>query len=614
MWRKLPLSSIIAVGLLALASLAAGVAFSSSAGTGAPGATPAETNSPQKVAAAYAKLPLRFEATGGQGRYAARGPGYGVFLSGGEARLSLANPKGDPALVRMRLLGGNPRAAGAVLGRQPGTSNYLTGNDKRAWRTGVPGYAKVRFRSVYPGTDIVYYGRQGRLEYDFVVAPGADPKAIALAFTGADKLRLDARGDLILTTPAGRMRQQRPVVYQRVNGERRPVSGRYVVRGKHVGFRLGAYDRTRPLVIDPILSYSTYFGGTPNHQESAADVAVDRSGSAYITGGTATPDFPTTEGAYDRDCADCVNASTDAFVTKLSPAGALVYSTYLGGGNSDNASGIAVGPTCASSCSAYVAGTTRSADFPATGGVQTARKGAVDGFFAKLNAAGSALEYSTYFGGTKASDFETDRIAAVKTDPSGNAYITGATESLDLPTTRGRVRPRLRDGHPARRELPGRRRLRRQARPDQDGPGVIGLLHLPGWRFGGLRQRRSGRLVRQRVRHGPHRFGRPAHHQRRLQGRPPGRRRLLRHQARSGRIDARLLDLLRRDPDRRDRGHRRRRREKGLRDRLHHFDRLPRDRGRLPDRQTRARRRVRGQARPGRRRRVVAGLLDPPRP
>src|SRR5207244_1840388 len=262
------------------------------------------------------------------------------------------------------------------------------------WRTNVPTYARVEYRDIYPGVNLVYFGDQRQLEYDFVVRPGASPKAITLGFQGADKLEVDAQGDLVLHTAVGAIRQRRPFVYQEVGGARREIAGGYVLRGAgRVGFQVAAYDRSQPLVIDPVLSYATYLGGSRN--DTAYGIAVDASGNAYVAGITDSTDFPTTAGAFQPTFG---GGSGDAFVTKLAPTGsALAYSTYVGGSALDRARGIAVDALG----NAYVTGLTVSTDFPTTAGAfQTGCPGPScgAGFVTKLNPPGTTLVYSTYLG------------------------------------------------------------------------------------------------------------------------------------------------------------------------------------------------------------------------
>ncbi|HYG80383.1 MAG TPA: SBBP repeat-containing protein, partial [Pyrinomonadaceae bacterium] len=276
----------------------------------------------------------------------------------------------------------------------------------------------MRYGEVYPGVDLVFYGNQRELEYDFVLQPGADPRTIRLSFEGVEGLSRDAAGELVLRTNAGLLRQRRPVVYQEVDGARREVAGEYVIAAdRSVGFKLGEYDRTRPLVIDPVLVYSTFLGSGNN--DTGYGIAVDSAGNAYVTGNTASDNFPTANPLQPAR-----KGVGDIFITKLNPAGtALVYSTYLGGANADSAAGIAVDDAG----SAYVAGSTMSFDFPVTpGAYQTVKGGGVvngDAFVVKLNRAGNALVFSTYLGGPD----NDDRATGIRVDVSRNVYVSGTT-------------------------------------------------------------------------------------------------------------------------------------------------------------------------------------------
>ncbi|MFB3132946.1 MAG: SBBP repeat-containing protein, partial [Rhodothermales bacterium] len=314
--------------------------------------------------------------------------------------------------------------------------NYFIGRDRSKWRTGVPHYARIRYEGVYPGIDLVFYGtNQRQLEYDFTVQPGADPARIRLAIEGAKRLEIARSGDLIAHLASGEVRFKKPVIYQEANGKRRSIKGKYTLaEGNRIGFEVGPYDASHPLIIDPMLTYSTYLGGTGSERGDA--ITVDSAGNAYVVGATDSIDFPTTEGAFDEYCGTDGGCNpepylnSDAFVTKLSADGsALVYSTYLGGADGDGAAGIAVDGLG----NAYVTGSTASADFPRTkNAFQQTFGGGDDAFVTKLSANGSALFYSTYLGG--ASDDYGEDIAV---DASGNAYVTGLTLSSNFPTTDG---------------------------------------------------------------------------------------------------------------------------------------------------------------------------------
>ena len=334
------------------------------------------------------------------------------------------------SVLRLRLVNANPNAHASGLEELPGKSNYFIGKDAKKWRTNVPNYAKVRFQDVYPGVDLVYYGNQRRLEHDFVVSPGADPSKIELAIEGADSLRLDGKGNLVAQTASGQLLLRKPAVYQPGNPKLpiqnlKSVEGRFVLLAKNrAGFEVGDYDRTQPLVIDPVVEYSTYLGGSG--YDYAEAIAVDADGNAYVAGVTNSPDFPFTVGTYPITG----DAVTSAFVTKLNPAGsAIEYTAYLGG--AATAGGVAVN----SAGELYVAGSTYGDGFPTTAGaLQAAVAGYADVFISKLSATGSELLYSTFLGG---SDQEDRCAPAIAVDSSGNAYITGSTLSDDFPTTPG---------------------------------------------------------------------------------------------------------------------------------------------------------------------------------
>jgi hypothetical protein len=392
-------------------------------------------------AATYGQLPLHFEANRGQAhadvQFLARGAGYGVYLMPSQAVLALstqmrasATMAPTTAALRLAIVGGDPRAAATASDELPGKANYFVGKDPAEWRTGVPTYARVHYRDVYAGIDVVYYGRQGQLEYDFVLAPGADPQRIVLRFGGADRVEIDAQGDLVLYTAAGAIRQKKPVIYQVLDGARREIDGGYVLgRRQRVSFTIGAYDRRQPLIIDPVvLSYATFIGGSGT--DYGVGIAADADGSVYTAGLAASIDFPTTSGAFRTTN----GGSGDAFVAKLDPTGStLVYATFLGGSGHEHAEQIAVDATG----SAYVLGHTRSTDFPTTSGsVQTTPGGMDDAFVAKLDPTGAALLYATYLGGS-AIDFG----LAISLDGDGHAHTTGYTESANFPVTAGAARP-----------------------------------------------------------------------------------------------------------------------------------------------------------------------------
>ena len=479
-------SLVLGLALLPVAGGAQGASPGSLAARSAPLTRAATGRAPSR---AYPALPLSFEPNRGQTdrrvRYLARGHGYTLFLTDSGAVLSFTRSgaptctpgsalsyagrtsaltnagraaqtathrdlsrsgachdllrsghgvgprqSGSEGVLRLTFPGAAAHSTLIPQSQLPGAVSYLHGRDPRHWQTGLPTYARVAYRDVYPGTDLIYYGHAGQLEYDFVLAPGADPYNLRLRLdsgasgTGA-ALRLDRSGDLLIAVPGGTLRQRAPVVYQGAGAFRRLVAARYALLDAHtVGVRLGAYDHRAPLVVDPALSYSTYLGG--NGDDYGYGIAVDRSGSAYVVGYTNSANFPLANAARGS----FGGGADDAFVAKLNPAGnGLVYSTYLGGSDDDFGLAIAVD----SAGSAYVTGSTSSGDFPTANALQGSLNGlGGNAFVAKLNPAGNGLVYSTYLGG---GIFDVGQGIAV--DTSGNAYVTGVTDSSNFPTTGG---------------------------------------------------------------------------------------------------------------------------------------------------------------------------------
>src|SRR5258708_7956504 len=359
--------------------------------------------------------PLRFEPNLGQAgpevRYIARGSGYMLLLGGRGAVTGLPSDSPSTATVRMKLVGAASTSASQPENLLPSVSNYYIGDDPKQWHPNVPNYERVKFDQVYPGIDLVYYGNKQRLEYDFVVRPGAEPNQIRLAYSGADSMELDSNGDLILNVQGKELRQRRPLVYQEIGGKRVEVAGGYqLTKGTgEVRFAIARYDHAKPLIVDPVLVYSTYLGGAGNDYGTA--IAVDSTGAAYVTG-YASGGFPTLNAAQNT-----YGGSQDAFAAKLSPTGALVYSTYLGGNGTDYGYGIGVD----SAGAAYVSGYT-SGGFPTLNAAQnTFGGGPNDAFAVKLSPTG-ALVYSTYLGG--AGD---DVGTGIAVAGNGTAYVTGAT-------------------------------------------------------------------------------------------------------------------------------------------------------------------------------------------
>ncbi len=438
----------------------------------------------QLVVETYGRLPLSFEANQGQTdssvKFLSRGSGYTLFLTATEAVLSLRSQESEAGtgfnqsrdsdgattkphrkdklgplatargsdwlsapsaksvdettVLRMKLVGANPNAE--VLGENelPGKSNYFLGNDPKQWRTNVPTYAKVRYKDVYPGIDLVYYGNQRELEYDLVVAPGADPSVIQLAFEGQEKLSLDSAGDLVLETGNGsNLRSHKPLVYQDSDGVRREIAGSYVLDGSHgIEIKVGPYDANKPLVIDPALVYSSYLGkdsGSSFPSTSIGGIAVDSAGSVYLTG----------KGDLNSPAVNPipgVQGQGGIFVTKINASGsAFVYSTYLASALASYTSVDAYAIAVDSAGNAYVTGrvtATSDSRFPVTSGAFQSRCGSgyrIDcAFVAKLDASGSALLFFTYLGGGS------DEGRGIAVDGSGNIYVTGSTCSTNFPT------------------------------------------------------------------------------------------------------------------------------------------------------------------------------------
>ena len=390
------------------------------------------------LGASYGQVPLSFEPNFGQTdsqvSYLSHGSGYTLFLNSHEAVLSLQPGQTDassvsqansqaPSVLQMELVGANSAAIATGLERQASISNYFLGNNASQWYTNVPNFAQVQYQNVYSGVDLVYYGNQTQLEYDFRVAPGADPSDIQLNFTGAQGISLDSAGNLLLHTAGGDVVEHAPVVYQQVNGVRHAVAGNYVLEANcQVGFQVGAYDTTQELIIDPVLSYSTYLGGSGT--DSANNIAVDSTGNAYISGYTQSTNFPIVNGFQNS----LGGATQDAFVAKLNAAGtALVYSTYLGGNATSDGFGIALD----SSDNVYLIGETTSSNFPTVNPIQSSLTGTENAFVTKLNATGSALVYSTYLGGNNHNG--PDQGVGITVDSSGNAYVIGTTGSTNFP-------------------------------------------------------------------------------------------------------------------------------------------------------------------------------------
>ncbi|MDA1052496.1 MAG: tandem-95 repeat protein [Planctomycetota bacterium] len=358
--------------------------------------------------------------------FLARGEGYALFLSPNSGSLALQSKSEDGSAwagITMHIVDGNPGAEPAGQGLLSGVSNYLIGNDPDQWTRNVPHYAAARFNDVYAGVDVVYYGNQGLLEYDFIVDAGIDTSVIGLAFEGTEQMSIDEAGDLVLTVDSGELRLHKPIVYQQINDERHEIAASYSIDEQdRIGFELAAYDDSLPLVIDPVVVYSTFLGGT--NQDLVHDIAVDTAGSAYVVGQTLSTDFPTVNPIQGD------TASWDVFVSKLDLTGtSIVWSTYLGGDFNDFGRGIALD----GDGNIYLTGETDSSNFPTTpGAFQHIKVGNdADAFMTKLDPTGTSVLYSTFFGGS--SEGASGRGIAV--DQEQLVYVTGFTSAANFPVT-----------------------------------------------------------------------------------------------------------------------------------------------------------------------------------
>ncbi|MGA3299687.1 MAG: SBBP repeat-containing protein, partial [Candidatus Acidiferrales bacterium] len=428
-----------------------------------------------QVMKAYGQLPLSFEANQGQSaadvKYLSRGNGYLLSLRGQEADLTFRQaPAARPvatnrlrmyrtrrvprapekfSTLRMRLDGSNPSAQITGLDRTATQINYFMGNDPNKWHTDVPAYSKVKYAGIYPGVDLMFYGNRRELEYDFVVAPGADPKSIALNVEGARKIHLDAHGNLLLDVIGGEVKFKKPDVYQDSNGSRREITGNYTITNHEVRFAVADYDRSQPLTIDPVVIYSTYVGGSGNANggDMAMGIALDSAGDAYIGGITFSPDLKQVVGIGAAP-ASVSSGGSAGFVAELNPTGtATLYLTYLGGttgsGTQDGIQAIAVD----SSRNIYVTGFTESSDFPLSTvnlpfepTAPLSINGLGSAFVTRLNTTQSGLaqlDYSSYLGGSGNQD-EGNGIAV---NAHGDAFVTGVTLSPDFPTANASVAP-----------------------------------------------------------------------------------------------------------------------------------------------------------------------------
>lgn len=391
----------------------------------------------------YGNLPLAFEPNQGQTdpqvKFLSHGRGYTLFITSQEAVLELKKPKpfprtvkgsrpkgfhfplpdnSSPTVLRLKLEGAQADTKFEGLDALPGVSNYLIGRNRSRWISGIPLYSQVASHGLAPGLDMVYYGNQEKLEYDFVVQPGADPRAVRFSVEGAQSVQVNGQGDVELQTNQGSVFLRAPSLYQESDGQKNSVEGRYELEeGNKIGFEVKDYDRSKPLVIDPILDYSTYLGGSGN--DSSNGIAVDDSGNAYLTGFTQSADFPT------QNPLQGFGGQQNAYVTEINAAGtALVFSTYLGGSGYDSGNAVAVDP----SGNIYLTGYTGSADFPTFNPLQANLNGNFNAFVVELGPGGSAPVFSTYLGGSIQ-----DGGFGIALDKNGYIYITGSADSPDFP-------------------------------------------------------------------------------------------------------------------------------------------------------------------------------------
>jgi hypothetical protein len=383
-----------------------------------------------KRARASSQRALSFEENQGQARsdarFLVRGNQFTASLSNTAATLSLGTQN-----LRLQFIGANDQAqpVGEELLKE--RSNYLIGNNPKEFRTNIPHYARARFNQLYSGIDVVYYGDAAHLKYDIVVAPNTDPGIIKIRYAGAEGLEIDRSGNLVLKLNGGKIIQPKPLLYQSVNNKRRYVAGQYVIENKdQLGFRVSNYDTSSPLVIDPVLIFSTYLGGSGS--EEGAAVTTDFEGNAYIVGATDSLNFPMTPGVFQS----ASGAGKDLFVTKLNPnGGGVVYSTYIGGSLDDYGYGVAID----NEGNIYVTGTTASANYPTTPGVvQSTKSGGTDAFVTKLNASGTALLYSTFLGGTS-----NEEGFGIAFDSLSEVIVTGVTASSNYLVTSNAVQSAL---------------------------------------------------------------------------------------------------------------------------------------------------------------------------
>jgi hypothetical protein len=400
--------------------------------------------------------PMFFEPglvrTGGLTNFVARGPNYQIVVSPADVNFILHRPQSPPErnslrreesiclrnaearIVHMSFSSANSQANIFGTAEMQGKVNYLVGNDPAQWRTQLPTFASIKVEALYPGVDLVYYGNHGQLEYDFTVAPKADPSRISFHFDGADKLAVNAQGELLVSLGDAQLSQHRPLIYQLIRGARHEITGGYQLKDTNiVSFTIGPYDHDWPLIIDPVFSYATYFGG--NAGDTGLAIKVDSDGSVYLAGETLSTQFPAAAaGNPFQSQMHGGSVSGDAFVAKLDNTGLkLLYFTYLGGSADDGAYDLAID----TAGNTYITGFTVSADFPTKNALFSQINGTqdpnfhvypVEAFVAELNTNGSALVYSTYLGGSAS-----DVGSSIALDPLGYTYVAGYTFSTDFP-------------------------------------------------------------------------------------------------------------------------------------------------------------------------------------
>jgi len=417
-------------------------------GWGTTTSIPTALSDPRQINAAFGRLPISFEPNQGQSdsrvKFLAHGSSYGLYLTSNEAVLALPPRGDDRPVVEMQFSGANQTAHIIGVSRLPGHSNYFIGNDPSRWRRNIPQFSRVQYRNLYRGIDLDFYGQQGRLEYDFEVAPGADPNQIDLNLKGAKNLQVASNGDLMMTLDGGELRFEAPYIYQNTATGTQRVSGSFALRSDNrVAFQVGEYDRSRTLVIDPVLTFSTYLGGSGDEScttiSAAAgfvphcpSIAVDSASRVYVAGATSsTTGFPVPAGG-SANSDGALGGGGDVFLVRFNSTGtALDYTTFVGGSGIDYPTGVGVD----SGFNVYVAGTTNSGDFPTTASAYQSGPGSAGNhvFFSKFDSSGSVNLYSTYLSGTTG----LDTTSSLAVDSLGRAYIVGVTSSSDFPLTAG---------------------------------------------------------------------------------------------------------------------------------------------------------------------------------